>query len=279
MEEEETVSWRRRAPSEMLEERSLCPEHLHGARWKSGEPVQPPGLGDNACRKLGPQESGQVGGLQGGLSSHRLLERATRIRHGLIELPQTSASVEQSGVGGSQRRGRRSFGRGPRRAGMVSRVQVGEVVRDPAAEAFSEQVPHPVQVGGRADCLLHVNGGVPGFHERPVGILKESAREQRAVRDGDEGRKVDRRFGVEPKAEVGETSVPGHPAARLSPLEELYLLRGSPTFSSHPSPLSESRGVDRGRNARHHRVVLEEKGAEPGGDHVFHEPRDGARDK
>src|SRR5208283_191915 len=99
-------------------------------------------------------------------------ESPASVGHRTVEFAEAAPCFDEPGVGGSEAGSRSAFGGGPRRAGVIARVEVGEIAGDPASETLPDQVPDPVQVSPGADGLLDVDGRIPGRLQGPFGLLE-----------------------------------------------------------------------------------------------------------
>ena len=265
--------------SQVLEERPFRTEHLYGARRQASEAVQPSGLRDHPGRELGAQESGQVRGPHGRGRVDRVLESAARVGHGTVEFAEAAPRLEESRVGGTEVGSGRALGSGPRRPGMVARVELGEIARDPAAEPLPDQVPDPVEVGPRSDGFLDMDGRVPGRLEGALRLLEKSGPKQGPV--GHRGPHGNGKggFRVVVKAVFREAAISGPPLGRLASAQELLLFGGEMSLPALTGAFREQGGFGRGRDGLHDHLPVEEERPEPGRDDALHEPPEGAPHK
>jgi len=263
----------------VLKERTLGPQHLHGARWKAREPVESSRLSDQASGELRPEEGGQVRGAEGRGGIDCFLQGAARIGDGPVEFSQPTAGRKQARVRGTETGSGGSLLRRTGGAGVIPGVQLGEVTRHPASETLADQVSDTVEVGPGSDRLLNVDRRVPGRLEGSFGVEEQGRSLRCPVRDGDTRRHRERSLRVVEEAVGSEAPVTRVPTGSVGIAKELLLLGGEAPVPSLVRPFREKGRLGRRPDRLDHHLTIKEERSEPGGDDAFHDEAEAARDK
>jgi enoyl-CoA hydratase len=239
------VPRRWRVAPEVLEEGLLRAEHLDRARRQAGEALETSGLGDQTRGEIGAQQPGKIRSLAGGGCVDRLFEQRPGLFHRPVQLGELPSGFPERRVGRPEPRVR---GPGERRLddpGVVPRIEVRYVARDPTSEPLAEEVPDAVEVGERPDRLLEMDGRVPRGLEGPFGVEQESRTEGPAVgvRPRENGRSRGRR--APSQAMIGQATVSGLPLAPVAVREDGLLFRCEPPFASRADPIRQRSGIGR----------------------------------